>query len=312
MGCEESLAPVKNNIEYNTSDGANMTARQMAIMLMRRWRVLVITPLVFGAVAAIIGFSMTPIYRSTALVIPSEQNDRSGALGNVIGQIGGGGLAALAGLGLGGGSQSATNEAVAILQSHQFIQKFIESNKLMPKLYEEKWDAAANDWKKDIWKVPTIEKAYKLFTGEILDVYQDKKSNLVTISITWTDRKEAADWANQLLALVNERMRAAAIEDADKTLQYLQQELPAADTVEVRRAISSMMEAQLKTKAVASVRKEYAFRVIDPAIPSDPDLRLRPHKATYILIALVMGFLAGIAIIFLSSERRKIADPRLT
>jgi uncharacterized protein involved in exopolysaccharide biosynthesis len=303
---------VTNKFEYNPGEDASMTTQQMAIMLIRRWRTLVITPLVFGAVAAIIGFTMTPIYRSTTLVIPNEQNDRSGALGSVIGQIGGGGLAALAGLGLGGSTQSATSEAVAILQSHQFIQEFIESNKLMPKLYDKKWDAANNDWKKDIWKVPTIEKAYKLFTGEILDVYQDKKTNLVTISITWKDRMEAAEWANQLLDLVNKRMRTVAIDDADKTLKYLQQELPAADTVEVRRAISSMMEAQLKTKAVATVREEYAFRVIDPAIPSDPDLRLRPHKATYILIGLVMGFLTGVAAIFLSGERRKIADSRLT
>jgi uncharacterized protein involved in exopolysaccharide biosynthesis len=71
------------------------------------------------------------------------------------------------------------------------------------------------------------------------------------------------------------------------------------------------MESQLKTKAVATVRKEYAFRVIDPAIPSDPDLRLRPHKAQYILIGLVMGFLTGIAMVFLAGERRKIPDPRL-
>jgi uncharacterized protein involved in exopolysaccharide biosynthesis len=279
-------------------------------MLLRRWRVMAISSFIFGAIAAVIGFTMTPIYRSTALLIPSEINDRSGLTGNSIGQLGG--LAALAGFGgLGGSLQSATNEALAVLQSRQFIQEFIELDKLMPKLYPRKWDPAANDWKQGISKVPTIGKAYKVFTHEIMDVYQDKKTNIVTLSISWSDRIEAADWANQLSGMLNARMREQAITEADQTIKYLEQALPAADTVELRHAISSMMESQLKVKAVASVRKQYAFRVIDPAVASDSDVRLRPHKALYLLLGLAMGLLTGMAIIFLTGERRKVPDPRL-
>ena len=298
-----------SNSDDSIVGDASMTTRQMVSLAIRRWRLVVFTTLLFGAIAAIVGFSMTPIFRSTALLIPSESNDRSSLAGNAIGQLGG--LAAIAGLGLGGANQATTNEALAILQSRQFIEEFIVMNKLMPELYPSKWDTSINDWKRDLSKVPTTGKAYKVFKNEIMDVYQDKKTNLVTLSISWKDRNEAAAWANQLIDLVNARMREVAIKEADQTLQFLQQELPKADTVEVRRAISSMMESQLKAKSLAAVRKEYAFRVIDPAIASDPDVRLRPHKALYILIGLAMGFLTGIAIVFLTGERGKSPDPRL-
>jgi uncharacterized protein involved in exopolysaccharide biosynthesis len=301
---------VTSNPEFRVAEDANMTGGQIVSLLVRRWRAIAICSFIFGAIAAIIGFTMTPVFRSTISLIPSETNDRSGLTSGSAGQLGG--LAALAGLGgLGGNLQSATNEALAVLQSRQFVQQFIELDKVMPKLYPKQWDPATKDWKLGLSKVPTMGKAYQVFTHEIMDVYQDKKTNTVTLSISWRDRNEAAEWANQLTDTLNARMREQAITEADQTIKYLEQELPVADTVELKHAISTMLESQLKIKAVASVRKQYAFRVIDPAVASDPDVRLRPHKAIYILIGLAMGVLTGIAIIFLTDERRKIPDSRL-
>jgi uncharacterized protein involved in exopolysaccharide biosynthesis len=271
------------------------TSSQPIDVFLHRWRIIAALTFICTVAAATVSFLMTPVYRSTTLLIPNEANERSGLFGSATGQLGG--LASIAGLNLGGTSQSATTEALAVLQSRQFTQEFIDQNMLMPKLFATAWDAKANDWKRPL-RPPTIGKAYKLFTTDIMDVYQDKKTNLVILGINWTDRGEAAIWANELVDRINARMRDRAISEADQTIRYLQQELRSADTVEVRSAIASTMETQLKTKALATVRKQYAFRVIDAAVAPDRDVVLRPHKGLYILSGFFAGLLLGIAAAF--------------
>jgi len=291
-------------MDMNSSSDDPLTSSELRIVLVRGWRVIAASTLLLGVAAALYGFLMTPVYRVMTVLIPDETGERSSVLNSALGQLGG--LAAITGsLGFGGATQTATTEALAVLQSRQFLQEFIEKNSLMPKLFPKDWDREANNWKPSLRKIPTPYMAYKRLSQDIMDVYQDKKTNLVTVVINWTNREEAAEWANKLVDMVNARMRERAIAEADQTIQFLQQELPAANTVEVRLAISSMMESQLKVKAVASVRKQYAFRVIDPAIAADKDVVLRPHKGLYILIGLVVGLLLGVAAAFLTTNRPK-------
>ncbi len=276
----------------------------MFAIVLQRWRLLALSTFLFAAIAAVIGFVMTPVYRASALLIPNESNDRSGLLSSAVGQLGG--LASLAGLGaLGGNSQNATTEALAVMQSMQFVEEFIGTKHLLPELFPRDWDAARNDWRPGLKKIPTSFMGYRRFTRDVMSVFQDKKTNLVTVEIDWTNREEGADWANELIERLNQRMRERAVSEADETIKYLEQELPSTDSVEVRLAISSMLEQQLKTKALAAVRKQYAFRVVDPAIAPDPDFKLRPHKAIYILLGTGIGLLFGLAVVFLLTSHRK-------
>ena len=271
----------------------------------QRWRLLALTTFLFAAIAAVIGFLMTPVYRSSALLIPNEANERSGILGSAVSQLGG--LASLAGLGaLGGNAQNATTEALAVLQSQNFVEEFISAENLLPKLFPRDWDASRNNWRPSLRKIPTPFMGYRRFTQDVMSVSQDKKTNLIKVEIDWTNREEGAAWANELIERVNQRMRERSVSEADETIKYLQQELPTTDSIEVRLAVSSMMEQQLKTKALAEVRKQYAFRVIDPAIAPDADFKLRPHKAIYIVLGGGFGLLCGVAIVFLSAPHRKL------
>jgi capsular polysaccharide biosynthesis protein len=197
---------------------------------------------------------------------------------------------------------------LALLQSRQFIEDFIQSRDLMPVLYTQKWDFQSKRWKAGETRPPTPWKAYKLFTGSILDVSQDKKTTLVTVRVDWTDRVTAAAWANDLVDMVNERVRARAIGDADRTISYLEQELKNAEAVEMRTALFNMIESQLKIKSVATVRKQYVFQVLDPAAPADPDVRLRPHKGIYAIIGCVIGFILGATAAVLAGVPRRRTD----
>ncbi len=43
---------------------------------------------------------------------------------------------------------------------------------------------------------------------------------------------------------------------------------------------------------LANARKEFAFTVIDPAVP--PERKYRPKRSLYVLFGLFLGFAAGV------------------
>ena len=82
-----------------TSTDDPLTSSELRVVLRRGWRVIAASALLFGVAAAAIGFLMTPVYRSTTLLIPDESGSRSSPLSAAAGQLGG--LAAIASLGFG-------------------------------------------------------------------------------------------------------------------------------------------------------------------------------------------------------------------
>ncbi|MDB6089437.1 MAG: hypothetical protein JWN85_2221 [Gammaproteobacteria bacterium] len=282
----------------------SLTFRQLIGIVRSRWRLVLITT-VLGTVAGVTsGVLMKPVYRSTVLLMPTQGGERSGLLGSMLGGLGSGGSSLISSLGFGNSNETATAEALALLQSRQFVEQFIQNHSLMPVLYPDKWDAHAGAWKAGLTRPPTPWKAFKLFTSSVLDVSQDKKTNLVTVRVDWTDRNTAATWANDLVDMVNDRVRARAIGDADRTISYLEQELKNAEAVEIRTALFNMIESQLKVKSVATVRKQYVFQVLDPAAPADSDVRLRPHPGLYTIIGFMIGWILGMTIAVLAGPRR--------
>ena len=122
--------------------------------------------------------------------------------------------------------------------------------------------------------------------------YEEKKTGLVNVQIDWTDPQEAADWANELVRRLNAEMRSRAIAKSNASLGYLEDELKTTLEVATREAINRLIEAQIKQRMVANVTTEYAFRIVDRAMASDPDDPEKPKK----IILIALGPIAGLAI----------------
>ena len=123
---------------------------------------------------------------------------------------------------------------------------------------------------------------------------EDKKTGLVTLQIDWTNRTEAAEWANELVSRLNAEMRERAIKKANASMQFLERELQTTSTVEVREAISHLMEAQEKQRMLANVTQDYAFRVVDRAIASDMDEPVWPPRKLFFIAGPVLGLFLGV------------------
>lgn len=246
-----------------------------------------------AAVSVVLAVVSRPVYRSEAVVAPVADDGTMGALGGLASQFGG--LASFAGVSLGKGQN--WTEAVATLRSRHLIERLVTEEDLLPVLFDGKRRWAFRTGDTGGGTTATMGDAVKLFRNSILKVQEDAKTGLVTVRVEWYDAKAAAYWANRLVALADEELRAHAIESADLSLAALKREIERTEGVELRSAISRLMEAQLKAKLGAGVRAQYAYRVIDAAVPSDPDKRVQPTRSTMVLAGTLFGMLLGILVV---------------
>jgi len=256
-----------------------------------RWR-LILSCMGFGLAAAVaLAFLMTPVYEVKLVMVPSSNERPVGALGGLLSGIG---AASALGVSLQVGGEK--SEAIAIIKSRAFTERFIAEQGLMPVLFAGDWDLEKEDWKADIH--PTLYDGYVVFDTGIRRISENLTDGTVTLSILWKDPNQAAEWANKLVEGLNETMRRGAIEEARTNLNYLNKELQKTNIVPVEQAIYALIEENVRAIAMANVRKEYAFRVIDPAAPPNEGAFIKPRRFLILLIGASMGFLCGFFIAF--------------
>jgi uncharacterized protein involved in exopolysaccharide biosynthesis len=226
----------------------------------------------------------TDFYRSQASVQIRDEK-RAGLASQV------GGLAALAGISIGGADQN-RDLALTALKSRAVIQRMIEEEGLLPVLYAEDWDAANKRWQTST--PPTPWKAYDLFTSKVLRVSDDRKSGIVTISMEWKDPALAAAWVEALIARVNTFVNNATVREAEQNLKFLDQQAKATSVVELQKTIFSMMEGEIKRLMVARNPETAPLRVIDPAVV--PERSVRPKRTLIAILGMLAGSLFGAAI----------------
>jgi len=286
--------PVQDCEPEATTDFGALRRRVFA----KRWWLLTCTGLA-TAIFAAVAFYLPPVYRASVVLAPATSDHSASVFGLAAGQLGG--LAS--GLGL-GPRDADTEEALAVLRSREFTENFIMAHKLMPKLFWKEWDARAGSWTARANHPPTSGKAYKYFDREVRSIVPDRKTGLVTIQIDWTDRNDAAAWANGLVNDLNDEMRARAIAKADASKEFLDRELQTTSTVEARNAISHLIEAQVKQRMLAHVTHDYSFRVVDRAIAADIDDRVAPHRGLMIMLGALLGLVMGCALALLWKPAR--------
>jgi uncharacterized protein involved in exopolysaccharide biosynthesis len=241
-------------------------------------------------------FVTTPWYRAQTVLVDVSGGRGSGAMAAALSQLGG--LASLVGMDL-GSSGSMTEEALAVLRSREFTEAFIRDRGLMQTLLADRWDADARQWRdsEDDW--PTLNDAFKVFNEQVRRVNRDTRTGLITLQIVWKDPTDAASWANDLVATLNAEMRARAIASTKASVGYLEAELAKTSTVETRQAITRLIEAEINRQMLANVTQEYVFRVVDRALPPDPDDEVWPPKIVFALAGPFVGLLAGALVVLI-------------
>lgn len=222
-----------------------------------------------------------PIYRAELIVAPATE-EKGGKLSSLAGQFGG--LASLAGVNLSSGG-SDVNRILATLKSRAFLSSFLKEKEVI--------NIISARLSKDELSSSNV---YNYFVDNIIDVRKDNKTGLITLSVEWTEPHVAATWSNNLISQLNEHQRKNAVTEAERSIEYLNNQLQETGVVDMQQAIYRLIEAQTRVIMLANVKKEYALQVIDPAVaPEDP---IYPRVGLIISLGVVLGFMLGMFLIF--------------
>jgi uncharacterized protein involved in exopolysaccharide biosynthesis len=266
--------------------------------LLQAWKAIVGITMVCIGIAVVYALNAPDVFKVETLLAPARK-EKSGA-SSAISQFGG--LATMAGITI--PSDSNIEQVLATLESRKFLKVFIDKNKLLPILFEGAWDPKNQSWiVESEEKKPTDLKAIEFFKA-ILSVDEDKKSGLITLSISWKDPTVAAKWANDLVKQLNELLRQKAIADSRKRVGYLEQELAKTTLQDMRTVLYNILESEKQKAMLANVNEDFALEVIDPAVA--PEGRAKPNRKLIVALGGVCGFFLSIFAVFLRNFLRKL------
>ena len=264
-----------------------------------KWLV-VLASFALAVLAVAASFLITPEYRSQAVLSPVGSSS-GGGLAALAGQFGG--LASLAGLNL--GAEDNVAESIAILKSRALTERFIRERNLLPVIFHDDWDAEKGAWDVDADDVPTLARGVERFDKSIRTVNQDVETGLVNLSVDWIDPVLARDWAQGLIAEVNADMRGRAIDQSKRNIEFLKGQLEATDAVELRTAVFSVMESEMKNAMMAAVRTDFAFEVIDP--PVVPEKPAWPNRILLAVVGFFLGGMIGVLTVLMRRPKARTA-----
>lgn len=260
--------------------GNDIPLAEALVRLRLRWRFIALAALSGGALGLLLGVLQTPVFRSEALLAPQSSAD-GGQAQSLARRFSG--LANLAGLNLGGSDSNEVEVAIATLDSQSTLMQFVGTGDRAKSILDA--THCANSlfcWLPQ--KRPTAWRAVRELRKYVA-VSRLDESGLIRISVEWFDPQVASDWASELVALTDENLRQEAQLTAESRLKFLQDRAANTNIVSVREALSTVMEAELRRLALAGADREFAFKVIDPAVPAE--LRVRPRRS---LIAAALAF----------------------
>jgi uncharacterized protein involved in exopolysaccharide biosynthesis len=248
--------------------------------VLRRYRILVaLTTLFFAIASVVLALTLTPRFEAEVSVTEAR-DDSLGGSNSLAGRLGG--LASLAGINM--LNDSASRDALAMLKSRRLVEEYIKRNNLEPELFK------GSDRPQRLWF------AVEEFRKNVMSIREDARTGVTVVLVEWTDPATAARWANGLVALTNELMRSRALEESKRNIGYLREQIAQTNVVELQKVMYNLIETETKTAMLAQGRPEYAFTVIDPAVP--PEIRTSPRRTVIVALGIVLGFLGGAAVAF--------------
>uniref|UniRef100_A0A486XVH0 Lipopolysaccharide biosynthesis n=1 Tax=Rheinheimera sp. BAL341 TaxID=1708203 RepID=A0A486XVH0_9GAMM len=301
------------SIDVNESQFGYQKDRELAQLIVKFWRhkllILAITS-VFAVGGVFYALSKANVYTAQAVLF--SVSEQSGL--KIPGQLGG--LAALAGVNIGGlsGGGDKTKVALEVLKSREFITRFIERHDLLVSVMaakgwvqsdntllidDEIYQSSTQTWvrtvKAPFEPKPSLLEAYKVFE-DMLKVSEDKTSGMITLSLTHYSPFLAKQIVDDLIKDLNSEMRNQEKNEALNSIEYLTNQIEKTSLAEVKTMLYSLIEEQTKTLMLANVRDEYVFKVIDPAVVEEE--KSGPMRAfIVILFCFLGGFLSLITVL---------------
>jgi uncharacterized protein involved in exopolysaccharide biosynthesis len=323
MNNDNSKAPLTPSSTYESPQDSDyrddeIDLRELfGIIWKGKWWIIAIT-FVFAVGSVFYSLSLPNIYKSEATLAPSEDSS-GGGLSRMAGQLGG--LASLAGINLGSSGSNKTVIALEILRSRAFLTEFVDNHKILPELMavdswnrdlgvtynKEIYNPKSDTWTREVEPPqspkPTSWEYVKVFRDSVLQVKKNEENGLVTLSVSHKSPEIAQQWVSWLVEDINNAMRLRDIQEAQRSVKYLTEELEETSLSDMQQVFYQLIEQQTQTIMLANVRPEYVFQVIDP--PVVPEQKDKPSRALVCVVGTMLGGFLSLIVVFVRNFFRK-------
>lgn len=275
--------------------------------------------LLAAVLSVIYAVSLPNYFKASVLLMPAQ--NEANALSGSMSQIGG--LASLAGLGIGSGESTEAQIAIEIMQSWNFIERFIlDEDILVPLIASEGFDTEQQklvinsdlyDSESNTWLIqnergisgsptPTSWQMFQAFS-EIFTVSQNRNTGLVTAEIEFFSAKIARDWLDKYVYAINQHMQRRQITKISNNIAYLNDQISKTSITEMQEVFYAIVEEQIKSKMLAEASPEYVFVTVSPSMI--PELKSRPQRAYICILGTLLGAMLSLMWILASHYLNK-------
>ena len=144
---------------------------------------------------------------------------------------------------------------------------------------------------------PSLLEAKEKISFDHLAFAVDIETNFLSIEITHASPFIAQEWLTRVYKLVDEYIQIRDVQDLKETITYIDTQIEQSNSNQVRRALSNILESQMKTLMLSEVSSGYVIKVLDS--PSFPELKSGPGRAVICIVLTFLGSVLGYLFVLL-------------
>lgn len=288
------------------------------VLIKGKWIILFVT-ISLSIFGLLYSLSLPNTYKSKALLVSSTPTDNSNIIKNY------GGLANIAGIGLPPQSNSSnSSQAFEKIQSLSFFKSNFMPNIFLPDLMAyDSWNSSLNksiyddsvyDAKNNSWvnetsrnqPEPSPQKSFNVFIAKHLEIYVDKDSNFINISVVHQNPYIAQEWTNTLIEQINHYYREKDGKEAETASDYLSNLMTETKLFEVKQVIAALLQKETQKLTLIESNEFYVYEFIDP--PAVMERKSGPNRALICILififAIVLSSLIVLAQYYIFREKK--------
>lgn len=272
-------------------------------ILHKKYFITLITSL-FAFASLFYSLSLPNIYESNIKLKLTEDSSPSSALSNISSQFGG--LASLVGVSVPGGQGvNKSNYAVELMKSKDFIkhinsfpgitEKLMATKSIDPNsgdiIYDgELFDSFSKKWVRSPPPGRSLIPSHLEVHQEVmkdLSISTSKKTGFITLSFKHESPIFAYEFLNLITSEINKITKQKDLAESESSLNYLYSQLEKVSENDIRSSINKLIEVQLNTNMLASLKEEYLLGLIDPAFV--PEIKSGPKRSVICILGTMLG-----------------------
>jgi uncharacterized protein involved in exopolysaccharide biosynthesis len=272
----------------------------------------------FALATALFALSKPNIYRAVAVVKPEIDANAQNPLARRFG-----GLASIARFRFNRNQDDPSVLILETLESWEFLESVIEKHDLGIELMAAKsWDSKTGklvinpklyDVDKAKWLTenkdgevvkPSLWRMYDNFSKKLV-VVQDEETGIIRISIKHKSPIIAKKWVDLIIDELNLKLRAKAIEEANKNIHFLKEQIDKTTVNDVQVVLYDIIRDEMQKLMLAEANTEYALKTIVPARIPDKYDRYSPHRKKIVIMGALLGLLLSLVVVVVSEVGRK-------